>query len=222
MAGIFDAAGATPWGAIGQTALGLGQAIIGGINTRKAQKQLERLQTPTYTKSQSIMDYYNKALQMYNVNPYQSNQYQADIQQGQRNQAAGIGALQNRASAVGGIARMTALSNENALNAGLNAEKEQSRRFGELGNAAQMRSAEDKMAFQYNQLAPYEKQYNLLAARAGANANTVNSGISNIFGGFKSAQDYGNLNKLYSLQSNDTQKTNAYLANIIKLIGTGQ
>lgn len=187
-----------PIGALAQTALGVGQAIAGGIRTHKAEKALERLQTPRYTQAKSIMDYYNTALQRYNINPYQSQQYQYAQQVANRNLAAGVGALQSRASAVGGISRLAALGNEQGLKAGVEAEQEQNRRFGQLGQAAQLKAGEDRTAFQYNQLAPYEKQYNLLAMKAGGGAQTANAGISNIFGGLQNVGNAAMLNQMYS------------------------
>ena len=71
-------------------AVGLGQAIFGGIKAKKTQKELEGMQTPTYEGSESIMDYYNKALNRYNANPYQSQQYQYASNAANRNQAAGM------------------------------------------------------------------------------------------------------------------------------------
>jgi hypothetical protein len=41
------------------------------------------------------------------------------------------------------------------------------------------------MAFQQNELAPFERKYNLLSQKAAANAQTFNTGLSNIFGGLQ-------------------------------------
>jgi hypothetical protein len=191
------AASSTPWGAIAQGGIGLLQSIIGGIGARKNQKKLEQLQTPTYGGSSSIMDYYNKALQRYNTNPYQSNQYQYATQGADRATAAGINALQTRGSAVGGISRLTALNNEAKLKAGVNAENEQSQRFGQLGQASGMKTEDELRQFQQNKIAPYEKKYNLLSMKAGAANATANAGISNIFGGLQSAMDYRMIDKIY-------------------------
>lgn len=189
--------------ATGATQAGLGalQALIGGGKARKAQKQLENLQTPTYNESKSIMDYYNTALQRYNQNPYQSQQYQYANESADRSQAAGINALQGRNSAVGGVSRLAALRNDASLRAGVNAEQEQNQRFSQLGGAAEAKAGEDQRAFQYNQIAPYEKKYNLLSLKAGANNQTANAGIQNIFGGLSSIGDYSRINKMYGSSS---------------------
>jgi hypothetical protein len=187
-----------------QAGVGLAQSIFGGSKAKKAQKQLEGMQTPTYGGSESIMDYYNKALARNNANPYQSQQYQYATGAAARNQAAGIGALQDRRSAVGGISRLTAIGNDAALKAGVQAEQQQNQRFGQLGQAAGMKTADELRQFQQNKLAPYEQKYNLLSAKAGAANNTVNSGMSNIFGGLNSAGQMQMIDKMYG--SNDGTK----------------
>lgn len=195
---ISAMAGGTPWGAIAQGAIGIAQTIAGGIQAHRAQKKLEKLQSPTYTPNQSIMDYYNKALQRYNVNPYQSQQYQYASQMGNRNFAAGVNSLQSRNSAVGGISRLSAINNDAALKAGVAAEGEQNRRFSALGSATEAKAGEDRMAYQYNQLAPYEKKYNLLAQKAGGGSQVANAGISNTFGALQNYSNMQMLGKAYS------------------------
>lgn len=175
--------------------VGLVQSILGHSKARKAEKKLENLATPTYEGSDSIMDYYNKALQRFNTNPYQSQQAQYAQQQADRSQAAGINALQGRNSAVGGISRLAALRNDAGLKAGAMAQQQQDQRFGELGEASQLKTADELRMFQQNKIAPYEKQYNLLSMKAGAGNEMMNSGISNIFGGLGAAQDYKNIKK---------------------------
>ena len=186
-----------PLAAIGAGIGGL-QAIIGGINARKAQKKLEKLEVPTYGGSESIKDYYNKALQRFNTNPYQSQLAQYSAQQADRSQAAGLGALQGRGSAVGGVSRLAALRNDAALRTGVQAEQMQNQRFGELGQATEMQTGDDIRQFQQNKLAPYEKKYNLLSMKAGAANQMANAGLNNIFGGLAAGQDYKNIKKTYS------------------------
>lgn len=177
--------------------VGLVQSILGGNKAKKAQKKLEGLQTPEYGGSSSIMDYYNKALQRVNQNPYQSQQAQYASQMADRSQAAGINALQGRGSAVGGISRLSALRNNAALQAGAQAEGQQMQNMGMLGDAAGMKTQDELRQFQQNKIAPYEKQYNLLSMKAGAGNEMMNSGLSNIFGGLGAAQDTMNINKIY-------------------------
>lgn len=177
--------------------IGAIQSIFGGMKARKNERALEKMQTPTYGGSSSIMDYYNKALQRFNTNPYQSQMAQYSSQMADRSQAAGIGALQDRRSAVGGISRLSALRNDAALRTGVEAERMQNQRFGELGEAAGMKTGDELRQFQQNKIAPFEKQYNLLSMKAGAGNEMMNAGLSNIFGGLGAAQDYKSIKKIY-------------------------
>jgi len=180
---ISLAAGAT------QAGIGLLQGLFGGRKARKAQKELENLQTPTYDPNQSILSYYNNALQRYNVNPYNSTLYKTQQQNIGRGVNQGIGALNDRRSGLAGIASLIQGQNDSLLKAGIAAENQKDQRFSQLGSATNMKVADDLRGFQYNKLAPYEKKYNLLAMKAGANAKTANDGLQNIFRGLTSMGD---------------------------------
>lgn len=157
-----------------QIATGIAQSIFGGKKARKAQKQLEGM-VEGYQPSPSIQDYYNKALQRYSVNPYTSSLY--NYQQGQikAGTAQGIQALQDRRSALAGIPQLIQAQNDALLKAGATAEGQQAQALGQLGQAAGMKTAEDRYKF--------ENKYNLLAQKAGAAAQTSNMGLQNIFQG---------------------------------------
>lgn len=165
---------------------GLVQSIFGGSRARRAERALERLQTPTYEKSKAIGDYYSKALQRYNINPYQSNMYNQQQRNIQRGMAAGINALQDRRSAIGGISKLVQSQNDASLNAAAAAEGQQAQAFGQLGQASQMQQGEDRMAFQVNKMMPYEKQLSLLGQKAAGGNQMMNAGIQNLFGGVSS------------------------------------
>lgn len=189
--------GNTPWGAILGTGAGLVQSIVGGIKANKAQKGLEKLQTPTYTKSQSILDYYSKALQRYNVDPYSSIQYKKAVQDTGRSTAQGLEALRGRGGAVAGVNSLIANQNDNLLSAATIAEQQKNQRFNELAGATGMKAGEEMKDFQYNKVAPFEKKYNLLALKAGGANQTANAGLSNLFGGLQGLSNISMLNKLY-------------------------
>lgn len=180
-----------------QAGAGLVQSIIGGGKARKAQKELEQLQTPTYTQNQSILDFYNKALQRNNVDPYSSNLYKMQQQGIQRSTAQGLGGLQDRRSGLAGISSLVQGQNDSLLRAGVAAEENQNQRFGQLGQAAAMKAQEDNTAFHYNQVAPYEKQYNLLAMKASGANQTTNAGLQNIFGGLGNASQISLAKQMY-------------------------
>ncbi len=180
-----------------QTLGGAIQAIGGRIQERRAEKALEALQTPTYTPSSSILDYYNKALQRYNVNPYGSPLYQMSKQNALRSTAMGLSALQNRRQALGGVQNLVTAQNDALLKAAATAEAQQGQQLSQLGQAANAKTGEMDKAFQYNQLAPYQKKYNLLAMKAGGGAGIFNAGLQNIFGGIGSASNAAMANQVY-------------------------
>lgn len=162
---------------------GIFQSIFGSSKAKKAQQELEALQPPKYDENQSISSYYNQALNRANTNPYSSALYRLQQQNIGRGQSAGINALRDRRSVLGGINKLVALGNDASLNAGVQAENQQNQRFNQLAGATQMKAGDDRLAFQYNKLAPYQKTLQLLGMKAGANTQTANDGFMNIFGG---------------------------------------
>lgn len=188
---MADLAGATPWGAIAQGVVGLGQSIIGGINANKSQKKLERM-IDSYQPNQSIMDYYSKALNKYNANPYQSASYQAANKFAQRGVATGINSLQDRRSALAGVGNLVQGANDANLRAVAQAENQQAQDLAQLGQATGMKDREDKYKF--------EAKYNLLSQKSGAANATANAGISNLYGGLGGIQDYQMIKKMYGGQ----------------------
>jgi hypothetical protein len=160
--------------AIGQGVMGLAQTILGGSAAHKAQKQMEGM-VNNYQPNQSIMDYYSKALNRYNVNPYNSNLYQMQSNNIQRGTASGINALQDRRSALAGVSSLVQGQNDGLLKAAAAAEGQQGQALNQLGQATGMKAQEDSKKF--------DMKYNLLAMKAGGNNQTMNAGIQNMFGG---------------------------------------
>ena len=181
---------------------GLIQSIVGGIKAGKAQKQLEKMQSPQYAQNQGILDYYNKALARYNVSPTDSAMYKRQMNNIGRGVATGISSLQDRRSGQAGISSILRAQNDASLNAEVAAEQQKNQRFGELGQATGMKAGEDRMAFDINQQQPFERKYNLLAMKAGAANQTANAGMSNIFGGLQNLQNYNLYNKEYGGSQN--------------------
>lgn len=177
------------------TGAGLLQGIIGGIKAKKLQKQLENLQSPTYDPNQSVLSYYNNALQRYNTNPYNSTLYKTQQQNIGRGVNQGIGLLNDRRSGLAGIASLIQGQNDSLLKAGIAAENQKDQRFSQLAGATQMKAAEDKQAFNINKMMPFERKYNLLAAKAGAANKTANDGLQNIFKGLDVWNQYNMMNK---------------------------
>ncbi len=163
--------------------LGGGQALGGLVQTlfsgkRKAEKNLER-HINSYQKNPSIMDYYSKALNNYNANPYNSASYRNATQTAGRGLATGINALGDRRSVLAGLPALTQGYADAGLKAAANAERERAGALSQLGNATAMKAREDRV--------PFDMKYNLLAQKAaGANA-TKAAGWKNIFGGLGTA-----------------------------------
>lgn len=160
-----------PWLAAG---IGLYQSISGGIKKKKAEKKLEAM-ADAQQPSSSIMDYYGKALSKYSPNPYQSETYQQQNNQVQRNLATGISAAQNKRLGLGAIAGQVQQANDASARAVSNAEMQSGSDLARLGQAAGMKTQEQQKKF--------DMMYNLAAAKAGAYAQTQNTGISNLYGG---------------------------------------
>lgn len=161
---------------------GIAQGITGFFGGRKARKQLENLQTPTYTPAKSISDYYAEAKQRYNTSPYASTMYNTQMQNINRNTAQGIAGLQSRRLGIGGISSLIQGQNDAMLKAAGAAELQRDQRFGQLGAASQAMAGEERQAFNINKMMPYERRYNLLAMKAQANNQLLNAGMQNVMG----------------------------------------
>lgn len=157
-----------------QTVVGAGQAIFGAPKAKRTQKDLENYAN-SFQPNQSIMDYYNKSLEKYNSNPYQTQQYQQQNNLAQRNLATGLNFSQDRRGGLATIGRLTQQANDASAKAVSQAEATQGQNLSRLGQAAGMKTNEEQKKF--------DMLYNLKAAKAGQAASTVNSGIKNMFGG---------------------------------------
>lgn len=167
---------------------GIAQTIAGGIQAHRAQKKLEKL-INSYQPNQSIMDYYSKALQRYNPNAFESALYRQGQQTAARGLTTGISALNDRRSVLGGIAGLTQGYNDASLKAAAAAESQQGQQLAQLGQAAGMKTQEEKY--------PFELKANLLAQKAGGGAQIMNAGLSNIFGGTSNLSQMAMLNQMY-------------------------
>jgi len=168
-----------------QAGAGIVQSIIGGAKARKTQRELERMESPLYRQNQSILDYYNTALSRYNVSPTDSSMYKRNMQNINRGVASGVSSLQDKRSSLAGLPSILRAANDAKLDTEVAAENERNNRFAQVGNAAEMKAGEDRMAYQYNELMPFERKYNLKAAKAGAANQAANAGLANIFGGLQ-------------------------------------
>jgi hypothetical protein len=165
--------------ALATAGTGVSRAI--GSRKKARQNELEQFanQSPLYTPSKSIQDYYQQAMNRYNENPYQSQQYKMGAMNAQRATAQGIGALQDRRSAIGGISRLALGQNAAMQNLGAQAEAQRNQRFGQLGGASQMQAAEQAKAFDINKMTPYNRMLQLkqYKAQAAADENAAGWGM---------------------------------------------
>jgi hypothetical protein len=70
--------------------------------------------------------------------------------------------------------------NNALLNTAVAGEARKAGEFNTLGQAAQMKAREDMTAFNQNQVAPFERNYNLYAAKASGAAARQNSNMQNL------------------------------------------
>lgn len=118
---------------------------IGAIFTSKKRKRAQAEYEAEIAKQkpdEGVLDVYNKALARYNPNAYQSAFYNQQKQNILGQQATGIGALQDRRSALAGITSMTQASNRALQNAGIAAEQQQAQQLSQLSGAASAAAAE--------------------------------------------------------------------------------
>jgi hypothetical protein len=194
----FAIAGSTAL-AIGAVTAGAG-ALAGGISaisSNKKRKSREReldeyaKQSPLYGGSKPISEYYQQALNRYNENPYQSQQYQMGAMNARRATAQGLGALQDRRSAIGGISRLQAGQNYAMQNLGAQAEAQKNQRFGQLGGATQMKNADLMQQFDINKMTPYNRILGLKQMKAQAANQQYAQDVQNTFSSLNNLASVG-------------------------------
>jgi len=183
------------WIAVGAAAVQIGtgiyQAASSGKNKRARELEDYAKQSPLYQGSKPISEYYQQAMNRYNENPYQSQQYQLGAMNARRATAQGLGALQDRRSAIGGISRLEAGQNAAMQNLGAQAEAQRNARFGQLGAATQMKNADLMQQFDINKMTPYNRMLQLKQWKAQAAADQYNAGMQSISSGASNVASYG-------------------------------
>jgi len=169
--------------AIAQSVGGLFQTLFSG--RKKAQREMEAQlnNSPAYTPNKGISDYYQESLNRYNENPQQSAIYQNAVRNAQRTTAQGIGALQDRRSALAGVGRLAAIQNDAMANATAQAESRRDARFSQLGQATNMKAGEERRAFDINVLTPYQRRLQMAQMKASAANARSDAGLQNLFSG---------------------------------------
>jgi len=169
--------------AIAQTAAGLFQTVFSGRKNAEKSMESQLNNSPAYTPNKSISDYYQESLNRYNESPYQSALYQTATRNAQRATSQGISALQDRRSALVGVGRLAATQNDATQDAGVRAEQLRNQRFGQLGQATNMKAGEDRRAFDINVLTPYQRRLQFAQMKASAANARNDAGTQNLFGG---------------------------------------
>lgn len=191
-----------------QALTGLGQTLFSGRKKREREMEDYAKQSPLYQGSKSVDQYYQEALNRYNESPFQSQQYQVGAQNARRAIASGLSAMQDRRSAIGGVGRLAA-NEANALsNLGVQAEAQRNARFGQLGNATQMKTAEDYKKFDINQMTPFNRMMALKQFKAQAANARQAAGLQTLAGGLGNAASIGMLSQMGTGSNNQMPVNN--------------
>jgi len=183
IAGLSTAATIALVGAGTAAAVSGAQAIGSNQRRKSRERELDEYakQSPLYQGSKPISEYYQQAMNRYNENPYQSQQYQVGAMNARRATAQGLGALQDRRSAIGGISRLEAGQNAAMQNLGAQAEAQRNQRFGQLGNATQMKNADLMQQFDINKMTPYNRMLALKQMKSQAANEEYSRDVNNTF-----------------------------------------
>lgn len=182
-------------------AIGAAQAIGGAIKTKKAERALEGMQTPKA--NQSIIDYYNEALNKYRVPATDTALYKQQMNNINRNVASAIGAGQDRRSGQGLVSNLVQRGNDASLNAVVNAENQREKRFATLGSATSAKAQTETKAADD----AFNKKYNLLALKASGGNKDVSAGIQNIASGVQNYAMMGSGNSSGNKYANSIYKS---------------
>jgi len=148
---------------------------------KKAEKQAEESlnNAPKYSPNQSILNYYQQALQKYNTSPTDTSQYKMDNQNIKQSTVQALSSLNKlRSGDIGGIIQG---QNNSLLKAAVNAENRKAQEFGVLGNATNMKAGQEAKAFQQNEVYPFEGKYNLLTMKAAGNRAASRQSLQNAY-----------------------------------------
>lgn len=155
---------------------------------KKAERGLEESlkNTPQYRPNQSILNYYQQALNKYNVAPTETREFKVDQQRINQSSINALRGLQDRRSALAGIPALMAGKNNALLNAAIKADQRKEQELNRVGQAAQMKAGEEGKAFQQNEMYPFEAKYNLLAMKAAGNRADQRTSTQNAFNSLSS------------------------------------
>jgi hypothetical protein len=174
-----------------QALLGLGQTLFSGRGKAERDFEAQAKNSPLAQESKSLNDYYQQARGRYEQNPYQSQQYQIGAGNIMRSTAQGINALQSRGAAIGGIGRLAGIQQNQLGNLGASAEAQRNASFGQYGQAAQAKTAQDKYLFDINQMTPYNRMLQVKQMKSQAANDRANAGLQMVGSALGSAANVG-------------------------------
>lgn len=186
------------------TAIQVGAGAIQAGSSRKRQRQaeLETLakQSPLAKPSKPVNEYYQQALNKFTENPYQSQEYMRGVKDINQMIAQNINAAQTRGAGIGGIGKINAAQQAALSNLQGRVYGQKAQQFGQLGQATQMKQADENRLYQLNEKNPYDTNLALKQMQAAAAAQqnaagwqTMANAASNLgtyaaFGGLKGAK----------------------------------
>lgn len=197
-------------GAIGSTGVGalVGafQALTSGQKKKEKALEAQAANAPKYGGNQGISDYFQQARQQANTAAQQSDLFKQSQLMQQRNMASGLAGSNVAKGGQGLVSRLVQGANDAAGQSLVQAQAQKERRFGQFGQAVQMKSADDWKKWQINVQQPWETKYNLLAAKAAAAAQQKQAGLQNITGGLMNMGTAlaGSYSKNYNSGNNDS------------------
>lgn len=193
------------WGKLGPAtqfgvAAGGAQMLLGGIDSifanqerEKAQKELELQanKNPFATASPSLNEYYQKALANVNQNPYTSASYLNAQKNALRSLAYRSQIGQDVGATVAGAGKAAAQYSDTMGNAYGQAENISRANMGQFGQAAQLKSNEDRYLFDVNQLTPYNRRFGLAQMKAQAANERFRNSLGTLTGGLSNVASIG-------------------------------
>lgn len=191
-------------------AAGAAKTVTGGIQAatsgvKKRQRELGRAieAIPEYTKSPSILSFYQQAQQRYGISPTQTALYKRQMQNIQRAGATGLAGAQGARARMGAASSIARSLSDATLGAETAAEQQQAQRFGALGQATSMQAGEERAA-ELRKLQKQQQRIALAEARAQGAAAQKRAGLTNIFGGIG---DIGKSGMSYYVYKDSTPTT---------------
>lgn len=168
--------------ALAQAGIGVIQAATSGAG--KAERDFENFakKRPVAAESKSLNDYYQRSLSEANQNPYQSAQYLISKQEADRRLASGIGAMQGRGGALNAISKLDLMRTDAQNQAIRNAESLRGQNLNRLGQATQMKTAQDRYLYDVNQATPFNTMLGIKQMKSAAANERLNAGLSMIGG----------------------------------------